>query len=126
MEIIENIDKELSDKDLNTFLSFVLNKIEDTKKILVIHPDYTRVDFTDKIVSILLENLKARCTEKFDFLNAGGTHREMSEVEFLKKLGLKRKENYLNFYNHEFNNPDKLKTIGNISQKMVEEKTLLR
>jgi len=123
MEIIENIDKGLSDEDLNTFLLGVLNKIKDAKKVLIVHTDYTRVDFTDKIVSIILKNLKTRVIEKFDFLNAGGTHREMSKAEFLRKLGLDSKENYMNFYNHEFNNPDKLETIGNISSKLVEEKT---
>lgn len=123
MEIIENINKGLSDKDLNAFLYGILNKIKGVKKVLIVHPDYTRVDFTDKIVAIIVENLKASGTNKFDFLNAGGTHRGMTEVEFFKKLGLDRKENYLNFYNHEFNNPDKLETIGNISSKLVEEKT---
>ena len=123
MELIENIDKGLSNKDLNTFLRDILKKIKDAKKVLIIHSDYTRVDFTDKIVPLILENLKDTGTEKIDFLNAGGTHREMIEVEFFKKLGLDKKENYIDFYNHEFNNPDKLKNIGNISQKMVEEKT---
>ena len=123
MEIIENIDKGLSDKDLNAFLYDILNKIKGVKKILIVHPDYTRVDFTDKIVTRIVENLKANGTNKFDFLNAGGTHRKMTDAEFLKKLGLDRKENCMNFYNHEFNNPDKLETIGNISSKIVEEKT---
>ncbi|MDD5623080.1 MAG: lactate racemase domain-containing protein [Actinomycetota bacterium] len=123
MEIIENTDKKLSDRDLKTFLFNVLNKIKNAGKVLIVHTDYTRVDFTDKIVPILLENLKKSGTKRFDFLNAGGTHREMSEIEFLKKLGLKRKENCLNFYNHEFNNPDKLEAIGNIPSKLVEEKT---
>lgn len=123
MEIIENIDKGLSVKDLNTFLFNVLNKIKNAKKVLIIHTDYTRVDFTDKIVPILLKNLKASGTKRFDFLNAGGTHRKMSEIEFFRKFGLKRKENFINFYNHEFNNPDKLETIGNIPSELVEEKT---
>jgi nickel-dependent lactate racemase len=124
MEFIENIDNGLSDKDLKTFLFGVLNKIKDAKKVLIVHPDYTRIDFTDKIVPLMLKNLKDTGTEKFDFLNAGGTHREMTEVEFLKKLGLdKRKENCLNFYNHEFNNADKLETIGSIPSKTVKEKT---
>ena len=123
MEFIENIDKGLSDKDLNTFLYNILNKMKDVKKILIIHPDYTRVDFTDKIVPVIVKYLKVSGTKKIDFLNAGGTHRKMSEAEILKKLGLYKKENYLNFYNHEFDNSDNLEVIGKISSKLVEEKT---
>ncbi|MCL5073369.1 MAG: lactate racemase domain-containing protein, partial [Actinobacteria bacterium] len=123
MEFFENIDKGFSEEDLSTFLSSILSKIKNAEKALIIHPDYTRVDFTDKIVPMMLKNLKANGTEKFDFLNAGGTHRQMSEPEILKKLGLEKKENCMSFYNHEFNNSDNLKTIGNISLEFVKEKT---
>ncbi|GAI46894.1 unnamed protein product, partial [marine sediment metagenome] len=46
--------------------------------------------------------------EKIDSLNAGGTHREMTEIEIREKLGLSSQINFNHFYNHEYNNPGQL------------------
>ena len=51
MKFIENIEKGLSDSDIDNFLASISNEIGRVKKLLIIHPDYTRIDFTDKIAS---------------------------------------------------------------------------
>jgi len=123
MKFIENIEKGLSDSDIDNFLAGVYKEIEGVKKILIIHPDYTRVDFTDKIVPAITDKLCSSGAEAIDFLNAGGTHRKMSEGEFLSKLGLKGKDNRIRFYNHQYDDLASLVTIGNIESDLVKEKT---
>ncbi|GAI31010.1 unnamed protein product, partial [marine sediment metagenome] len=93
------------------------------KRVLLIHPDYTRTDFTNKIVPLIYQELKNKGMEKIDSLNAGGTHREMTEIEIREKLGLSSQINFNHFYNHEYNNPGQLVTMGEISSSFVEEKT---
>lgn len=123
MEFVEDITKGLSDKELKDFILNILERISYAKKPLIIHPDYTREDFTDRIASLVLEKLIEKGAEKIDFLNAGGTHRAMSEAEFCKKLGISKRTSNINFYNHEFDNPQKLTTVGNISYSFQDEKS---
>lgn len=122
MEFIENLSG-LSEEKLNTFLASILDTLGDAKKILVIHPDYTRTDFTDKIVPLVVEKLRKAGVKKIDFLNAAGTHRKMAESEFLKKLGLDSKASCFSFNNHQHDEPERLKTIGSIPGNLVREKT---
>ncbi len=122
MDFIESFNG-ISDRELNEFLSRVVEKIGCFKKILVVHPDYTRVDFTNKIVPFIASRLGENGAERIDFLNAGGTHRQTTEQELLGKLGLKRKERYMKLYNHQYNDSSNIITIGTISRKIVKEKT---
>jgi len=123
MKFIGNIEKGLSDSDIDNFLADIYREIGSVKKILIIHPDYTRVDFTDKIVPTITGELRDSGTVAIDFLNAGGTHRKMSEGEFLSKLGLKGKDNRIRFYNHQYDDLASLVTIGSIESDLVKEKT---
>ena len=123
MKFIENIEKGLSNSDIDNFLANISVEIGSVKKILIIHPDYTRIDFTDKIVPATISKLRNFGTVAVDFLNAGGTHRKMTEEEFLNKLGLKEKDNRIHFYNHQYDGPASLITIGNIDSDLVKEKT---
>jgi len=61
--------------------------------------------------------------ERIDSLNAGGTHRDMTEIEIREKLGLFPQINFNRFYNHEYNDPRKLITVGEISSFFVAEET---
>ncbi len=122
MDFLENFNG-ISDRKLNEFLSGVVKRMTGFKKILIIHPDYTRIDFTHKIVPFMVSELKESGVEKIDFLNAGGTHRQMSEVELLEKLGLKKRERYMHLYNHKYSDSSNMITIGAISEKIVKEKT---
>ncbi len=120
---IENLKGELTDEQLEKIVKESLKDFSAIKRVLLIHPDYTRIDFTNKIVPLIYQELKNKGTKQIDFLNASGTHRAMTTEEIRSKLGLSDKINFAHFYNHEYNNPEQLVTVGEISSSFVEEKT---
>ncbi|WP_041082334.1 lactate racemase domain-containing protein [Thermotoga profunda] len=121
MSFIENLSGELSSKELSELIERVLPD-EKLEKVLLIHPDYTRQDFSDRLVPLVYEHLKKRGLKILHTLNASGTHRAMSEKEVRKKLGLYKEE--LVFFNHEYANPNALTTVGILSKEFVSEKTM--
>ena len=123
MLFIENLNGELTDKQIEGIIKESLKDFSAIKRVLLIHPDYTRIDFTNKIVPLIYQELKNKGTKQIDSLNAGGTHRAMTEKEIRIKLGLSSQINFTNFYNHEYNDPGQLVTVGEISSSFVEEKT---
>ena len=120
---IENLQGELTDEQLEKIVKESLKDFSGVKRVLLIHPDYTRIDFTNKIVPLIYQELKNRGVKQIDFLNAGGTHRAMTTEEIRSKLGLSSQFNFTNFYNHEYNDPQQLITVGEISAAFVAEKT---
>jgi nickel-dependent lactate racemase len=120
---IENLKGELTEEQLEGIVRESLKDFKSVKKVLLIHPDYTRTDFSDKLVPLIYQELKSKGMEKIDSLNAGGTHREMTEIEIREKLGLSSQINFNHFYNHEYNNHGQLATVREISSSFVEEKT---
>ena len=123
MLFIENLQGELTNKQLEEIVKEGLKDFSSVKKVLIIHADYTRTDFTDKLIPLIYQELKNRGTKQVDSLNAGGTHRAMTEKEIRVKLGLSNKINFTHFYNHEYNNPQQLVTVGEIPASFVTEKT---
>jgi len=123
MLFIENLNGELTDEQLEEIVKESLKDFSSVKKILLIHPDYTRTDFTDKLIPFIYKELKDKGMSQIDSLNAGGTHREMTEIEIREKLGLSSQINFNHFYNHEYNDPQKLLTVGEIPASFVAEKT---
>ena len=123
MLFIENLNGELTNKQLEEIVKEGLKDFSSVKKVLIIHADYTRTDFTDKLIPLIYQELKNRGTKQVDSLNAGGTHRAMTEKEIRVKLGLSNKINFTHFYNHEYNNPQQLVTVGEIPASFVTEKT---
>ena len=120
---IEDLNGELTDKQLEEIVKEGLKNFNSVKKVLLIHPDYTRTDFTDKLIPLIYQELKNKGMTKIDSLNAGGTHRAMTEKEIRSKLGLSSQINFNNYYNHEYSNPQKLVTVGQIPASFVAEKT---
>jgi nickel-dependent lactate racemase len=120
---IENLNGELTDEQLEEIVKEGLKDFSSVKKVLLIHPDYTRTDFTDKLIPFIYKELKNKGMSQIDSLNAGGTHREMTEIEIREKLGLSSEINFNHFYNHEYNDPQKLVTVGEIPASFVAEKT---
>ena len=120
---IENLKGELTEVQLEEIIREVLKDFSSVKKVLLIHPDYTRTDFTDKLISPIYQELKNKGLKQIDSLNAGGTHRPMTEEEIRSKLGLPSQINFDNYYNHEYSNPQKLVTVGEIPASFVAEKT---
>src|SRR5665648_188731 len=123
MLYIEDLNGELTNEQLEEIVKESLKDLSSIKKVLLIHPDYTRTDFTDKLIPLIYQELKNKGMTKIDSLNAGGTHREMTEEEIRSKLGIPYRINFDNFYNHEYNDPKKLITVGEIPISFVEEKT---
>jgi nickel-dependent lactate racemase len=119
MEYIEKL-KGIKEKDLKSFISDALSRLEDAKGILVLFPDYTRTDFTGIIAPLIIDIFKG---SRIDFLNAGGTHRPMTDDEFMIKLGLDDSDPGVSFLNHDFSNPENLVNIGRIPKELVSEKT---
>jgi len=123
MIYIENLNGELTEKQLGEMVKKSLQGFTHPKKVLLIHPDYTRTDFSDKLVPLIYQELKGKGVKQVDFLNAGGTHRAMTIEEIRNKLGLSAQLSFINFYNHEYNNPQQLVTVDEISSSFVAEKT---
>jgi nickel-dependent lactate racemase len=120
---IENPQGELTSEQLEEIVKESLKDFSSVKKVLLIHPDYTRTDFTDKLIPFIYRELKNKGMEQVDSLNAGGTHREMTEIEIREKLGLSSQISFNHFYNHEYNDPQQLVTVGEIPASFVAEKT---
>jgi len=120
---IENLKGELTNEQLNEIVKESLKDFSLVKKVLLIHPDYTRTDFTDKLIPLIYQELKNKGMTKIDSLNAGGTHRAMAEEEIRSKLGLSSQINFDNYYNHEYSSPKKLVTVGEIPASFVAKKT---
>lgn len=120
---IENLQGEITNRQLEEIVKESLKDFNAIKRVLLIHPDYTRTDFSDKIIPLIYKELKNKGMSRIDSLNAGGTHREMTEIEIRKKLGISSQIYFNHFYNHEYNNLGQLMTVGEISSSFVEEKT---
>jgi len=82
MDRIENLEG-IKDKDLKSFIVKSLAGFPDAKKVLVLFPDYTRIDFTDAIAPLIIKRFSSSIIH---FLNAGGTHRAMTDAEFRDRL----------------------------------------
>ena len=120
---IENLNGELTNEQLDVIVKESLKDFKSLKKVLLIHPDYTRTDFSDKLVPLIYQELKNKGMEKIDSLNAGGTHREMTEIEIREKLGISSQIDFNHFYNHEYDDPQQLIKVGEISASFEAEKT---
>lgn len=120
---IEDIKGELIDKQLGDAVKNALEDFNQVKKVLLIHPDYSRVDFTDRLVPIIYRELKKKQMTQIDGLNASGTHRKMTEQEKKTKLGLNNALVFDHLYNHQFDQPEHLIKVGEIASSFVSEQT---
>jgi len=95
------------------------------RRVLLIHPDYSRNDFSHLVAPLLYEALMPLGLERLDALNASGTHRPMSEAELRDKLGFDpvRHSRVGRLYNHAFNDPSQLLVAGEIPADFVAAKT---
>jgi len=120
---MEDIKGELTDVQLEEMVREALKDFHQIRKVLLIHPDYSRVDFTDRLVPILYRELKKKNLIQIDSLNAGGTHRKMTDQEIRNKLGIREGIVFTNHYNHQFDNPEQLVQVGEIDSSFVSEQT---
>ncbi len=123
MIVIEELQGELTDIQLEDIVRGTLKDFSQVEKVLFIHPDYSRVDYTNRLVPIIYQELKKKKMRRIDGLNAGGTHRKMTEQEIKNKLGLNNNLVFDHLYNHQFDQPEQLVTVGEISSAFVSEQT---
>lgn len=95
------------------------------KKLLLIVPDQTRTAPMPLLFDTLFRHLRP-VVESLDVLIALGTHPPMSEQQICKLLGIDEKERsalfyQTEFYNHEWDNPDALVTIGQLTEAQTRE-----
>jgi lactate racemase len=121
----ESIDSALSNLQLEEIVQKTISQLPRVRRVLLIHPDYSRHDFTEVIAPMIYRALEEKGLEQLDTLNASGTHREMSEAELVTKLGMLRKDfpRIGQMYNHQYDDPDKLVHVVDIPAGFVKEKT---
>lgn len=93
------------------------------KKVLLIVPDATRT----APIGLVFKSLHAEVaavTQAFDVMIALGTHPPMSEEAICARLDLSPEQragrySKVQFLNHEWNNPDALKSLGKISSDEI-------
>ncbi|HNX26546.1 MAG TPA: lactate racemase domain-containing protein [Phycisphaerae bacterium] len=93
------------------------------KKVLVIIPDHTRTCPLPQVVRELYEFIGKKAS-KFDLLIALGTHTAMTDEQIDRLLGVepgRRGEVFpdVNVFNHEWKNPESLRTIGGFTRDEV-------
>jgi nickel-dependent lactate racemase len=94
------------------------------KRVLAIVPDHTRTAPIDLMFRVLHELVLGAGASAFDVLIALGTHPPMSEAAINQRLGItaaERSGRYArtNIFNHAWNDPAALATIGTISEDEV-------
>src|SRR6266478_3390898 len=117
---------DLSPDELRGILEHALMSIAPSARVLAIIPDKTRDDNTDVLFPFAAEILAARNIAQFDALVAQGTHMPMTEAEKFSKIGLatgKSAPGLGQVYDHRWNVPEELVTIGELSAARVRELT---
>jgi len=111
----------LHQSTLTSILHQSLDVIQRGERVLAIIPDKTRDDNTHELFPIADEFLTKRGVKSFDVLVAQGTHPPMSAAQKLAKIG------YTDFhgclFDHRWDEPDELITLGELSAETVHELT---
>jgi len=98
-----------------------LDVIQPGERVLAIIPDKTRDDNTHELFPIATEFLIKRGVGSFDALVAQGTHPPMSAAQKLAKIGNTDFRGCL--FDHRWDDPDELFTLGELSAATVHELT---
>src|SRR3989454_702132 len=117
---------DLSPDELRGILEHALMCIAPGARVLAIIPDKTRDDNTDVLFPFAAEILDARNVAQFDALVAQGTHMPMTEEEKRSKIGLLQGVSAAGLgqiYDHQWNRPEELVTLGELSAARVTELT---
>ncbi len=110
--------------DLSTLTEIVheaLDVIKPGERVLAIIPDKTRDDNTHQLFPAANEFLTKRGVASFDALVAQGTHPPMSEAQKFSKIGCADFSGQL--FDHRWDEPDELITLGELSAETVSELT---
>src|SRR6476620_5552303 len=118
----------LSDTDVERLLAESLDPLPlDGKRLLVIIPDGTRTAPIPLMFRLLYERLGQR-VEQLDYLIALGTHPAMPEQAIERLVGVSASERAAHYpnsriFNHQWDNPEALITIGTIGEREAAELT---
>jgi nickel-dependent lactate racemase len=119
-------DLDLSPAELRAIVEQALLTVGPGARVLAIVPDKTRDDNTDLLFPFAAEILAARGAEQFDALVAQGTHMPMTEEEKRSKVGLGEGSRHPllgNIFDHQWNRPEELVELGELSAERVSELT---
>jgi nickel-dependent lactate racemase len=117
---------DLAPGELRAIVEQALLDIGPGARVLAIIPDKTRDDNTDLLFPFAAEMLAERGVAQFDALVAQGTHMPMAPEEKRAKIGLREGVTLPGFgeiYDHQWNRPEELVTIGELSAERVLELT---
>ncbi len=117
---------DLSAGELRAILDQALVHVAPGARVLAIIPDKTRDDNTDLLFPFAAEILAVRKIAQLDALVAQGTNAPMSEEEKRSKIGLTKGDTASGLgqiFDHQWNIPAELTTIGELSAARVTELT---
>ncbi|MFL6227398.1 MAG: lactate racemase domain-containing protein [Pyrinomonadaceae bacterium] len=115
-------DFDLSPAELRAIVEQSLLGVAPGARVLAIIPDKTRDDNTDLLFPFAAEILNARGVAQFDALVAQGTHMPMTEEEKRAKIGWRGGASLAGLgtiYDHQWNRPEELVTLGELSAERV-------
>jgi nickel-dependent lactate racemase len=118
-------ESDLSGGELRAILDQALLYVAPGARVLTIIPDKTRDDNTNLLFPFAAEILAERQIAQFDALVAQGTHVPMTHEEKRLKIGGTEKSvpGLGHIYDHQWNIPEELVTIGELSAARVTELT---
>jgi nickel-dependent lactate racemase len=116
---------DLGPRKLRQILEQALLHVAPDARVLAIIPDKTRDDNTDLLFPFAAEILSERGVAKYDALVAQGTHPPMADDEKRSKIGLAHgtSAGVGEIFDHQWNIPDELTTIGELSATDVSRLT---
>ncbi len=115
---------DLTPDELRDIVQQGLLSIAPGARVLAILPDKTRDDNTDVLFPAAAQFLASRQVAAFDALIAQGTHVPMTAAEKLAKVGmLSGLTNVGAIYDHQWDVPDELVNIGELSAEQVQKIT---
>ncbi len=116
----------LTDEEIKNLSSKALSDIDfTTKKVLVIIPDHTRTAPVSLFFKTIFDSIGKK-VKKLDFIVALGTHPPMKREQILKLVGISEKErkgkySSVDFFNHKWDDPKSLVSIGTIPEDKIAE-----
>lgn len=116
----------LSDEEAINLSAKALSDIDfRDKRVLGIIPDHTRTAPVSLFFKAIFDSLGEK-VKKLDFLVALGTHPPLKREQILKLVGISEEEkekkySSVDFFNHKWDDPKALSTIGKISKDKIEE-----
>ena len=121
----ESAEGALGGDEISGIVRSALSDFSGARRALLIHPDYTREDFSHLLAPAVWGELAAAGLRRLDTLNAAGTHREMTEAAIEAKLGLDRARmpGLGTLYNHKYEEPDALFPLEPLPASFIEDKT---